>query len=89
MISNNISTITDLRFKTKEVLKKALEEPVFLFHRSTPKGVIMSYENYEELMSTLEDFYDSTKAEEYEKEDKEKVSWISSGKLQKLLFSKS
>lgn len=89
MISNNISTITDLRFKTKEVFKKALAEPVFLFHRSTPKGVLMSYERYEELMSTLEDFYDSNKAEEYEKEDRKKVSWISSAKLQKLLFSKS
>lgn len=84
MISNNISTITDLRFKTKDVLEKASESPVFLFHRSTPKGVLMSYEEYEELMSTLEDYYLSLKAEDYEQENKDKINWVSHDKVKKL-----
>lgn len=71
-----ISTISELRFKTKDVLRKAKETPVYLFHRSTPAGVLMSMEKYQELIDTLEDYYLSLEAEEYEKEDKAKVKWV-------------
>ena len=46
MIPNPISTISDLRFKTKEVFAKAKKQPVLLFHRSTPIGALLSYEEY-------------------------------------------
>lgn len=82
---SNISTISDLRFKTKDVLAKSDKEPIFLFHRSTPKGVIMSYEKYQELLSSLEDYYLSLKAEGYENEDKEKIAWASHEEVKKLL----
>lgn len=88
MITNNISTITELRFKTKDVLKKATNEPVFLFNRSTPTSVLLSYKNYEELMSTMEDLYDSLRAEEYESSDKKKTEWLSSNKVNAVLFPK-
>ncbi len=85
MISTSISTVSDLRFKTKQVLAKASQAPVFVFHRSTPKGVLLSMENYEALMSTLEDFYLSVRAEEYEKEDKMHIAWLSDEELRKKL----
>lgn len=82
---NSISTISDLRFKTKEVFKKALKKPVFLFARSVPKGVLLSIEEYQSLMDSLEDYYDSLRAEELAKEDKLKVKWISHEELIKEL----
>lgn len=85
MIPSVIHTISDLRFKTKDVLASAMKEPVTLFHRSTPKGVLMSMEKYHELMDALEDYYLSIRAEEYEKEDKSKVKWISSEEMKKSL----
>lgn len=81
---HNIRTISDLRFKTKDVLKKAESEPVFLFHRSTPKGVLMSFQSYQDLMSELEDYFDSLKAQEYEKEDKGKIKWVAFSEIKKM-----
>jgi len=50
-------------------------EPVVLFEHNSPKGVLLSIERYEELLSNLEDHYDSLKAQEYEKERKKKIKW--------------
>ncbi|HLC94028.1 MAG TPA: type II toxin-antitoxin system prevent-host-death family antitoxin [Patescibacteria group bacterium] len=83
--AKNISSISDLRFKTKEVLKKAQKSPVYVFSRNTPRGVLLSYENYQELLSALEDHYDSLLAQEYEKEDKNKVKWITHEEIKKML----
>ncbi|KKQ24090.1 MAG: hypothetical protein US40_C0011G0005 [Candidatus Roizmanbacteria bacterium GW2011_GWC2_37_13] len=80
---NNISTISDLRFKTKKVINKANTSPVFLFNRSTPTSVIISFEKYQEMTDTLEDYYLSLKAEDYEKENKDKVKWISHKEIKK------
>lgn len=85
---SNISTISELRFKTKEVLKKASQEPVFLFHRSQPQVVLMSLTQYHGLMETLEDYYLSIRGEEYEQEDKKKVKWIPHTQVKKLLSTK-
>ena len=84
MNPNQISTISDLRFKTKDVLKKAAGEPVYIFNRSVPQGVILSYEAYENLLEELEDYHDSLKAQEYEKEDKSKVKWVSFSEVRKM-----
>lgn len=83
MIPTSFTTISDLRFKTKAVFAKAAKSPVLVLHQATPKGVIMSVSDYEDMMSTLEDYYLSFKAEEYEKEDKSKVDWITIGELKK------
>lgn len=83
---NNITTISDLRFKTKEVLKRAEKMPLFVFNRSVPQSVIMSYENYETLMSDLEDYYDAKLAQEYENEDKSKIKWTSHKNVKKIPF---
>lgn len=75
ILPNIIRTVSDLRYKTKDVMARAQHEPVVLFDRSTPKGVLLSMDKYEELLSNLEDYYDSIKAQEYEKEDKKKIKW--------------
>jgi len=81
---NQINSISDLRFKTKEVLRKASKEPVFLFYRNIPKGVLLSFENYQEILSQLEDYFDSLKAEKYEKENKKIIHWIPFPKIKKM-----
>ncbi len=85
MITSNISTISDLRFKTKEVLAKTKTGPVILFHRSTPIGTLLSYTEYEELLNTLDDYYLAQKAGGLEAEENKKVSWITHDKVKKLL----
>lgn len=77
MTNTAITTISDLRYKTQEVLDSADNGPVTILHHATPKGVLLSIKEYEQIMSTLEDYYLSLRAEEYEKEDKSTVSWIS------------
>lgn len=81
----SISTISDLRFKTKAVLKKGEKAPVFIFSRSVPTGVYLSYAQYRMLMSDLEDYYSAQEAAEYEKEDKSKVKWYSQKEVEKIL----
>ncbi|OGG03842.1 hypothetical protein A2W14_04855 [Candidatus Gottesmanbacteria bacterium RBG_16_37_8] len=84
-----ISTISELRFKTKEVLKKVKEAPVYLFHRSVPQGVILSLEKYQEMMEALEDYYLSLRAEEYERQDKNQIKWVSHEEVKKHIRGQS
>ena len=88
MNKQNISTISDLRFKTKDVIKKAAKEPVYIFHRSVPQGVLLSQERYEDLLSTVEDYYVSLKAAEFEKEKKNKKDWVDSAIVDKMFNGK-
>ena len=83
--TTNTRTITDLRFKTKEVLAKAEEGPVYLFHRSTPQSVLLSFERYVDLMSQVEDYYLSLKAEELLSEPKNPKDWLSFEEVKKSL----
>lgn len=82
---NSISTISDLRFKTKEVLNRAVKKPIFLFNRSKPTGVLLSLDKYEAILETLEDYQDTIDALILEKEDKSKVKWMSHEEVKKLL----
>ncbi len=84
IIQNQINSISDLRFKTKEVFKKTSKGPVFLFYRNKPKGVLVSFENYQEILSQLEDYFDSLKAEKYEKQNKKNIGWLSFSKIKKM-----
>ena len=86
---NNISSISDLRFKTKDVLKKALQEPIYLFHRTDPKAVMMSVEKYNQMLSDLEDYYLSVRAEEFENQKKSAVKWITHKDVKKYLHKKN
>lgn len=85
MLSTNISTISDLRFKTDEVLAKADLSPLFLFNRSTPRAVILSVEEFNKISEQLEDYYLALRAEEYEREDKSKIDWVNHNEIKKLL----
>lgn len=85
MIPTSFTTISDLRFKTKAVLAKAVKSPVLILHQATPKGVILSVSDYEDIMSTLEDYYVSLKAEEYEKEEKNAADWTTLKDIKKQL----
>lgn len=81
---NSINTITDLRFKTKEIFKKMIKSPVFLFQRSKPRGVLLSIEKYQKMVSQIEDYYDSITLKEYEKEDKTGIGWIPLSEIKKM-----
>ncbi|PIP57571.1 hypothetical protein COX03_02400 [Candidatus Woesebacteria bacterium CG22_combo_CG10-13_8_21_14_all_39_10] len=85
MLSTNISTISDLRFKTDEVLAKADLSPLILFHRSTPRAVILSVEGFNKISEQLDDYYLALRAEEYEKEDKSKIDWVKHSQVKGLL----
>lgn len=80
--------MSDLRFNTKSVLNKSEDEPVFLFHRSTPKGVLLSWKHYQTIIDQLEDYHLSLRAEEFEKEDKKNVKWVSASMVKKILKGK-
>lgn len=81
---NSMSSISDLRFKTEQVFKMAKISPVVVLHRTTPKGVLMSMEKYGEMLSILEDYYISLKAEEYENENKDSISWTNQKDVKKI-----
>jgi PHD/YefM family antitoxin component YafN of YafNO toxin-antitoxin module len=83
--ATNTRTITDLRFKTKEILAKAKEGPVYLFHRNIPTSVIMSFEEYTNLVDQLEDSFLSLKAEELLSEPKNPKEWLSLEEVEKSL----
>ena len=63
----NTKTITDLREKAVELLEQTKKSgPTFIFHRSKPKAVMLSIEEYSNMMEMLEDYFDSLKAKELE-----------------------
>lgn len=65
--SKNTKTITDLREKALEMLQQARKVgPTFILHRSKPKAVMLSIEEYSNMMEMLEDYFDSIKAKELE-----------------------
>lgn len=55
--------------------------PSYIFYRSTPKAVILSITEYEQLLDSIDDYYASLRAQEYEKETKEDIQWISARQM--------
>lgn len=55
----NVKTITQLRTDPLKVFKDSAAEPVYIFSRSQPVGVVMSIKEYDNLMGALEDYFDS------------------------------
>lgn len=65
--AKNTKTITDLREKAVELLTQVQKSgPAFIFQHSKPKAVMLSIEEYSNLMEMLEDYFDSLKAKELE-----------------------
>lgn len=65
--AQNTKTITDLRERALELLKQVGKSgPTFILHRSKPKAVILSIEEYANLLEMLEDYLDGLKAQELE-----------------------
>ena len=83
-----IRTISDLRFKTKDVLKDSEKTPVYVFQHSEVKGVLLSYTQYAEMVEKLEDYYLSLRAQDYEREKKRIDDWASHKEVKKRLLDR-
>lgn len=88
--SQNTKTISDLREKPVEILKRLRSAygPLYIFYRSKPNAVMLNLLEYQKLLDIAEDYFDSLKAEEYEKEDKNKIRWLTNNELVKKLADK-
>ena len=75
--ARNIKTISDMRENASKLLKEVqdLYGPLFILYRSKPQAVLLSLEEYQKLADMAEDYVDSLKAQEFEKEDKRKIKW--------------
>lgn len=67
--AQNTKTITDMREKALELLDQVEKtaEPVFVFHHSKPKAVIMSIEEFSKLRELIEELEDSILARKLER----------------------
>lgn len=67
--AQNTKTITDLREKALDLLNQVEEttEPVFVFHNSKPRAVLMSIDEFSKLKEQIEDLQDSILARKLEK----------------------
>jgi len=87
--TQNTKTISDLRERPTELLKKLSSSygPLYIFYRSKPNAVMLSLVAYQKLLDLAEDYLDSLKAEEYEKIDKKKIKWLNQKDLENKLKS--
>lgn len=85
--SQNTKTISDLRERPIEILKRLGSDygPLYIFYRSKPNAVMLNISEYQKLLDIAEDYFDSLKAEEYEKENKAKIRWLTHKDLIKKL----
>lgn len=67
--AKNTKTVTDLRERAVEMLNQTKKlGPTFILHRSKPKAVMLSIEEYSNMMEMLEDYFDAIKARALEEE---------------------
>lgn len=87
--SQNTKTISDLRERPTEILKRLNSDygPLYIFYRSKPNAVMLNISEYQKLLDIAEDYFDSLKAEEYEKENKAKIRWLTHKDLIKKLIT--
>ena len=84
--TRNVKTISDMRKNALGILKQTKSSgPLYLFYRSKPQAVFLSLVNYQRLKDIAEDYFDSLKAQEFEKEDKKKIKWTGHEQLKKEL----
>ena len=79
----NLKTVTNLREKTMLILKQAQKtvEPMYILHHSKPQAVLLGIDAYSKLRDLAEDAIDTQSAQEYEKENKSRVPWLSHDRL--------
>ncbi len=61
------------------------KEPLYIFHRSEPKAVLLAIDQYQKIRDLLEDYFDSLRVVEYEKTMGGKKDWIGLEELKKEL----
>lgn len=65
----NVKTVTDMREKPIEMITGVKEDgPVYIFHHSKPKAIMLSTEEYQALLDEIEDLEDALYAQSIEKE---------------------
>lgn len=63
----NTKTVTDLRENSIALLEQISKSgPTFIFQHSKPKAVMLSIEEYSNMMEMLEDYFDGLKAKDLE-----------------------
>jgi prevent-host-death family protein len=72
-----IKTITDLRSDPIKLfaLAKKKNSPFFIFNRSEPIGVVLSWRDYEEIEEKLEDLRDIVELKEAKATSEELIGW--------------
>lgn len=65
--AKNTKTITDLRENAVGLLNQIQKSgPAFIFQHSKPKAVMLSVEEYANMLEMLEDYFDTLTAKEME-----------------------
>lgn len=82
--AKNIKTISDMRENARKLLREVQSTygPLFILYRSKPQAVLLSLEEYQKLADLAEDYLDSLRAQEFEKQNKKKIKWIPRGKIE-------
>ncbi|MBU2591937.1 type II toxin-antitoxin system Phd/YefM family antitoxin [Patescibacteria group bacterium] len=85
--TDNVKTITDMRENALLLLRQVEKSkgPLYIFHRSQPKAVLLAIDQYKKLSDLLEDYLDSLKVQGYEKSVKKKWGGDSLSDLKKEL----
>ncbi|MEN8253171.1 MAG: type II toxin-antitoxin system Phd/YefM family antitoxin [Patescibacteria group bacterium] len=78
LTQSNVKTISDMRLDAVNLLNQASTSsgPTYLMYHSKPKAVLLGLEQYQKLLDAYQDQLDSQEAQEWEKEDKSKVKWL-------------
>lgn len=85
--TTNTKTISDMRLDPVGLLNDINRHGGvnYIFHRSTPKAVMLSIADFEKMMDIIEDYRDSLLAQKLENEDKSKIKWLTSQDLRQSL----
>lgn len=65
--AQNTKSVTDLREKAIQLLNQLKKGgPTFIMHRNKPKAVMLSIDEYANLLGMVEDYFDAQLAKELE-----------------------
>ncbi|HRN70270.1 MAG TPA: type II toxin-antitoxin system prevent-host-death family antitoxin [Candidatus Woesebacteria bacterium] len=75
-------TISEFRTHPKELLQQVKTTgPLYITYRSKQKGVLLSVEDYNKLQEMAENYDELQTVQEYEKQDKSKIKWLTHEEL--------
>ena len=71
--ADDIKTVTDMRENTLSLLERIQKKdgPTIIMHNNAPRAVMMSVEQYNNIMEAIEDYRDEFEAMELEKQAKQ------------------